>query len=187
MRKLITIFSALALLAPGAAFAVVLSFSDPTGDSTGAVDVIGMDLDINETTGAYEATIRAAAAAPFVGAFRINLNIWNVSLDEFFQDTFNDYNLGAPQTELVLSGTDANLTDWMASHTIVTTTLAGFGNPSGTSFFRSSVADLPFSGTCVAEDIIGFDGCSTSVPAPAPLALILTGAVGLLVRRVRRK
>lgn len=188
VKTLSVIFGTAVSLLPVTGFAALISFSDPVGDHTGAVDVIGMEFDINAATGDYVATIEATAAAPFLGDFRINLNIWNVTLDEFFQDTFNDFSLGVSQTSIALSGTNADLTDWIPAHNIVTSTLAGFGNPSGSSFFRSSVADLPFQPVCQAEDIIGIDGCSqvAPAPAPAPLALLLTGLLGVVAATRRR-
>lgn len=160
---------------------VVLNFSDPLNDSTGSVDATGMTMTIDENNGDYSIDITASAADPFLGAFRININVFNATLDEFFQDAFNDFNEPAPLTILTLTGNDADLTDWLDSHAIATSTLDGLGNPAGSSFFRTSVADLPFQSICVAEDVIGSVNCNppANAPAPMPLALLLPGVLGV--------
>ena len=177
------------LLIPTHGFATTISFSDPVGDHTGLVDVTGMDLDF-DTAGAYTIDLTATVANPFSGNFRININLWNVTLDELFQDTFNDFNLAVSQTSLSLSGNSTIITDWLTSHIVATSTLAGFGNPAGSSFFRSSVADLPFQSICQSEDVIGIDGCSSTVPAvpiPAAAWLFGTALIGLVGFGRRRK
>lgn len=189
MKKYIPQLVAVLMLLPSAAMAETISFVDPVGDHTGNVDVVGMDFTFDTTTGGYTIDLTADNANPFVGDFRININLFNVTLDEFFQSTFNDFNLAAPQTSFSLSGADLNITDWLASHTIATSTLAGLGNPSSSSLFRSSVANLPFESICVSEDIIGIDGCSPDIPpVPVPAAVwlfgtALVGFVGIARRR----
>ena len=173
------------VVANSSAQAVVISFSDPTGDHTGAVDVTGMSMDI-DSVGNYTIDVTADASAPFLGQFRININLWNATLGEFFQDTFNDFDLVASQTLISLSGANSNLTDWLASHSIATSTFDGLGNPPGSTFFRTSVADLPFQSTCVSEDIIGHGGCA-EIPAPTTIALIGLGLAGIGYRRHRSK
>ena len=177
------------LLLPAQGFATVISFSDPVGDHTGIVDVTGMTLDF-DVAGNYTIDLTATAADPFNGNFRININLWNVSLDEFFQDPFNDFTLAAPTTSISLSGTDLLIADWLSTHTIATSTYAGFGNPAGSTLFRSSVADIPFQSVCASEDVIGLDGCGTiqvpQVPIPAAAWLFgtaLLGFVGIARRR----
>jgi len=175
-------------LMPATAMADLITYTDPVGDQTGIVDVTGMDFNFNTATGAYTIGIYAAAANPFIGAFRININLFNVTQDEMFADTFNDFNLVVSQTTMTLTGTSAMLTGWSGTDNVVTSTLAGFGNPPGSTFFRSSVADLPFSPTCVAEDIIGIDGCSApDIPEPGSLALLGFGLTGLGWARRRSK
>ena len=166
--------------------ATVISFSDPTGDHTGMVDVTQMSLDF-DASGDYSIDITASASAPFTGAFRININLWNATLNEFFQSTFHDFDLGMSQTSINLTGNSGIITDWLPGHAIATTTLNGLGNPPGSTFFRSSVADLPFQSTCVAEDIIGYDGCRTSIPEPTTLALMGLGLAGIGYRRRHSK
>ena len=191
MNKKIATLACALLLLPAQGFATTISFSDPVGDHTGNVDVTNMDF-VFDNSGSYSIDLTATGANPFSGEFRVNINLWNVTLDEFFQDSFNDFDLGVTsQTSLSITGNSPIITDWLVSHTIATSTLAGFGNPAGSSFFRSSVANLPFAPTCDSEDVIGIDGCSTTVPAvPVPAAVWLFGSalIGLagFVRRRKR-
>jgi len=180
-KKWILIESVLLLLACQAASATIIAISDPVGDHTGSVDVTGMTLTIDETSGAYTIEITADSANPFIGDFRINVNLFNATLDEFFQNTFNDYSLSSATTSIWLSGADIELSDWLPSHSIATSTYAGLGNPSGISLFRSSVGDLPLAPICVSEDIIGVNGClgTNVVPEPSTLALFGLGLFGL--------
>jgi len=188
MKKYFTHLLVSLMFLPSIGMAEVISFTDPVGDHTGNVDVIGMDFTF-DTTGSYTIDLTADNANPFVGDFRININLFNVTLDEFFQDTFNDFSLAAAQTSLSLSGSDSLIADWLASHTVATSTLAGLGNPSSSSLFRSSVSNLPFDSICVSEDIIGIDGCSPDIPpVPVPAAVwlfgtALIGFVGIARRR----
>ena len=189
MKTSTTIAAALLILSAGSAQATVISFSDATGDHTGAVDVTGMTLDINDVSGDYTIDITADAANPFTGDFRVNINLFNATLDEFFQNVFNDFALGgATQTLVTLTGTDTDLTDWLPTHDIATSTLAGLGNPPGSTFFRSSVADLPFGPTCTAEDIIGITGCTppARVPEPGALSMFLLALAGIAAYGLKR-
>lgn len=167
-----------------------ISISDPIGDHTGTVDVTGLVFDF-DTTGLYTITVTADVANPFIDAFRININLFNVTQDEFFQDAFNDFDLATPTTLVVLDGVNPLIADWNDTDTVAASTLEGLGNPSGSTFFRTSVADLPFSAPCVAEDIIGVDGCRLDVPTASTLALII-GGLGVLplmlgIRRRNRR
>jgi hypothetical protein len=190
MKKLSAFVAFALLVLPGYSSATIISFSDPVGDHSGAVDVTGMSLDF-DSFGNYTINLSATAANPFSGDFRININLWNVTQDEYFQDPFNDYSLSPSQTSLSLSGANSLIADWLVSDTIATSTLAGYGNPAGSTLFRSSVADLPFQSLCQSEDIIGYDGCTTTlppVPVPAAAWLFGTALVGLVgFGRRRRK
>lgn len=168
--------------------AVTLSFTDPVGDNSGIVDVVNMDMNIDEVTGYYTIDILADNANPFTGDFRININLFNVTQDEYFQDAFNDYALGSSTlTAIQLTGTNPTIKDWLLSDTYATTSLQGLGMPAGTSAFRTSVANLPFEGILVSEDIIGFDDKSSSpVPEPATILLMGTGLAGLIGARRKK-
>ena len=121
------LFSILSIgaICPSAVNATLISFSDPVGDSSGTVDVIGMDFTINEITGAYSIDISADNTNPFIGDFRININLFNVTRNEGFKDVLNDFNLGTPQSSIQLIGTNSIIQDWLNTDTIATTTLQG--------------------------------------------------------------
>ena len=178
----------LALTLPAIGHALVIfNFADPVGDHTGSIDVTHMTFTIDETNGDYMIDLTADGANPFAGDFRININLFNVTRNEGFQDAFNDFSGLPATTALSLGGTDLNLTDWLDTDVVATTSLQGLGNPPGVSFFRASVADLPFQPVCVAEDIIGFDGCSAAAPEPGTIALLSIGLVGFGFIRRRMK
>ncbi len=59
---------------------------DPLGDSTGSIDIRRMEMRWDKATGAHQITFFATGQAPFHGAFRINVNLFNVDDGSFFQD-----------------------------------------------------------------------------------------------------
>lgn len=122
-------------------------FTDPAGDSLGSVDVVGVGLSFDKTTGAYTLLLLADSSAPFHGDFRVNINLYNPDTGttncdpSFFNDTMNDY-IGFPSdTILVLSGVNSNLRTWDVGDRVATNSTP-FGNPDCTSLFHSAVADL---------------------------------------------
>jgi len=176
------------LLTSVTARASVFSFSDPIGDNTGIVDVTLMVINSDQSTGDYTVDITADASNPFIGNFRINLNLFDVTRNEFFQDSFNDFNLLTDTTVIHLSGSNSTLASWQETDIIATSTFDGFGNPPGSTLFRSAVSDLPLQPACASEDIIGLDGCSSGpvVPEPASFGLVGSAIVGLWRMRRRR-
>jgi hypothetical protein len=58
-----------------------VSVTDPINDRVGAdfpIDVSKMDLTLDPGTGDYEIVLRTHTGFPFIGAFRININLFNV-------------------------------------------------------------------------------------------------------------
>ena len=147
------------------------TFTDPVGDNTGPIDVTQMSMTFDNVTGAYEIVLRANASAPFVGQFRINVNLWNPTGFSLFQDTLNDFNLSTGITVIILTGTNLNLLAWHAGDVVATNgthvpgctnTLAGLGNPPGSTFFRTSVISPPFT-FLTNEDAIAFGPAGSTV------------------------
>lgn len=148
-----------AVHAAGTSGGGVLAFQviDPKGDNTGPIDVRKMRVVFDKSTGDYRIILTASKSAPFVGAFRINVNLYNPALGagypSFFSHTMADYELSEPRTEIVLSGTHNALTEWEKGHEIYTNSLDGTGNPAGSSLFRTSVSSVPY-GFLTNEDYI---------------------------------
>lgn len=131
--------------------------NDPAGDNTGPIDVRKMRVVFDRTTGDYQIIITASKNAPFVGAFRINVNLYNPSLGSrypsFFSHTMEDFDLTETRTEIVLYGTNSALTQWEKGQQVFTNSLSGTGNPDAASLFRSSVSSVPH-GFLTNEDYI---------------------------------
>jgi hypothetical protein len=147
------------------------SFNDPFYDQTGTIDVIKMDFTFNNTTGDYEIVLTTDARHPFKGDFRININLFNpdtgTTADDpsLFQDTFNDYHLTSAIYTITLIGTNSRLTSWKSGDRVATTHLP-FGNPDGSTAFRTSVGDFPLQSWGEDEDIIAEGEYKTIVPVP---------------------
>src|SRR6266516_6960310 len=98
---------------------VAFSFIDAVGDvGFGSVDLVRMDMTFDNTTGAYRIDLYADQSKPFVGEFRVNVNLYNPdahSADpaaQWFTDNLNDFNLTEATTNLTLSGEDVRLVSW---------------------------------------------------------------------------
>jgi hypothetical protein len=147
------------LSAQGAAGGDVLALQviDPKGDNTGPIDVRKMRVVFNTSTGEYRIVITASKSAPFVGAFRINVNLYNPALGtgylSFLSHTMADFDLAETRTEIVLQGTHPALTYWEKGQEVYTNSLDGTGNPDFTSLFRTSVSSVPH-GFLTNEDYI---------------------------------
>lgn len=180
----IMLLAILSLILASTAQAAKLTFSytDPVGDQTGAIDVTKMTVVFDNATGVYEIVLRATAAHPFVGLFRVNINLFNPDTaagNSLFQDTVNDFNLATATTELTLTGTNVHLEFWDAGDQVATNTNAGLGNPPGSSFFRSGVSNFPL-GFLTNEDAIAFGAAgATTITAFTP-----QDAIELLVDNV---
>jgi hypothetical protein len=148
-----------------------ISVQDPVGDNTGPIDVTDMLMTWDPGTGDYEITIQTDAANPFIGDFRININLFNVVDPSFFQDTFNDFLLNAPVHTLILTGNSSILQGWEIGDDVFTNSLGGTPNPPGSSLFRTSVTSRPF-GFLTNEDFIAFaDNTQPAVVQPGTLTV----------------
>jgi hypothetical protein len=137
---------------------LTFSFSDPVGDQSGTVDLTGMTMNFDNATGNYNIVLTATAANPFVGTFRINVNLFNPDTtadDCFFNDNQKDFNLTVATTSITLTGTNSKLLSWKAGDRVAISSLP-FGNPPvpGVGAFASNVLNIPF-GT--GEDRLAFD------------------------------
>jgi len=90
-----------------------------------------MMLSFARSDGSYRLAIMAHPDHPFLGTFRLNVNLFNATLGVariyFFNDTMNDFTLATPRLSLVLSRTHTALRFWDAGHAIHTNSLACFG------------------------------------------------------------
>ena len=156
------------------------SFDDPVGDQTGRVDLRRMVLSFDSRNATYTITLTATTANPFVGAFRVNINLLNPDTDAsdaFFNDNAKDFDLTSATTTLILNGTNLKLLSWRIGNRVATNDIP-FGNPPGTGItaFRSGVTELnipecqlrPF-----CEDNIAY--------GPGGLTTIGTGAADLVI------
>jgi hypothetical protein len=130
--------------------------ADPSGDHTGSIDVTEMVMSFDASTGEYEISIRASAEAPFIGDFRVNINLYNTTARTFFQDAVNDYSFETAREVISLRGQNPALWSWRPGDHVHTNSLAGTENPPNSSLYRSAVNDLPMGGFLENEDTIAF-------------------------------
>jgi hypothetical protein len=178
-------FVFLAPLHPTRADSLGFFFSDPVGDSTGRIDVVGMSMTFNNDTGAFIITIQATQAQPFFGDFRVNINLCDPDVNgtcfanAFFQDNLVDSSFAVPATTLTLTGTAPVLTYWEAGDRVETNSLPV--EPLLPPQFASAVLDLPPTCTsnilCSAGDRIAYgpDGITTISAVPEPSTILLLG------------
>ncbi len=139
-----------------------------------------MTFTFDNTTGAYEILFTADSAHPFLGAFRLNVNLFNPDTGTtapdpaLFHDTFNDFNLTSPNTTVALSGTSSRLLAWDAGDRVAASGPVPLGVPDGAFSFRSGVFDLPLSPT--KEDRMADGKFATIVAVPEPSITLLLGA-----------
>jgi hypothetical protein len=165
-----------------------LSYSDPTGDSRGPIDVTGTTISW-DSQGNYTIGLTAGSQHPFTGQFRVIVNLYDASAPKTYskgaksyQDFFSfackncsvfspkmnagDFNLGATtQTSLTITGKNSVLPVWSAGDQVGISSFTSLGNPPDNSVFRSNVSGLPTS-YLTNEDMIGVDdtACSPSQP-----------------------
>lgn len=191
-------------LRPANAAELGFSYTDSIGESGVSIDVSGLDFVFEKSSGAYTIHVFATAAKPFLGNFRINVNLFNPDTGtsapnpSFFLDTVNDFTLTSPTTSQTLTGMNSRLLSWDLGDRVAIGS-AGLGNPTGTTAFGSGVYLLPFS-TSVPLDIIGSSsplngsaaaiatiGTVGSVPEPASIELLsFAMAVFFLFHRENR-
>jgi hypothetical protein len=132
-----------------------LFWADPIGDNTSSADVSSMLLVFDHGTGNYTITLRSTPDHPFVGQFRVSVNLWNADASTFFFDNLNDFDLATPATTLRLTGTSSILSSWQVGQRVVTSTEAGLGAPN---VFHCAVLDLPLTSIKVDEIAVGPPG-----------------------------
>lgn len=159
---------------------LTFSYTDPEGDATGPIDIISMVVVFDNATGHYTITLTSTLAQPFLGEFRININLFNparLPYNSFFQDAGNDFNLETPVTKIVLEGYDADLLFWAVGDTVATNTIASGGlNPPGSSWYRCQVITppfvMPFQEDNIAYDASGIATISYLTPQGAVTGLL---------------
>lgn len=144
-------------------------YTDPVGDATGTIDVIGMVVVFDNTTGSYKITLTTTNAQPFMGAFRININLFNPSRlpdHSLFYDWHNNYDLVTPATKIVLRGVLPDLLSWAMGDTVATNTIASGGiAPPDSSGYRCTVWNLPVVWPLMEDNIAyGASGLATISP-----------------------
>ena len=56
------------------------------GDNTGPIDVTRMDFSFDQTNGDYSIVLSSTPVNPFVGEFRVNINLFNPDTDTTDRD-----------------------------------------------------------------------------------------------------
>lgn len=189
-----------------------LQIFDPLGDqfNTGIIDLTGLTLDFNTTTGAYTITVQASAANPFSGLFRLNIFFINpdtglgISTSAMLVDNLNDITLASPSTSVVLTGVENNLTLWKIGDRVAINSVP-FGSPANFGLAFNSGVFAASGGILTGNDVFGTPGGGagavnyanlTAGPAestvPEPGSGILFGAGASLLaaaylRRTRRR
>lgn len=101
------------MLLAGSAFCsypLMIHFDDPEGDFGGTIDVTGMVMRYDNATGDYEISLSSTAENPFVGTFRVDINLFNPDTGTSpcspsrFAKVGNDYNLDVPAQRITIVG-----------------------------------------------------------------------------------
>jgi hypothetical protein len=187
ISQVVTLLGIFCFTLVSTAQARTLTFTDPVADQTGTVDVIGMVMTFSKT-GHYRIDLTASADHPFVGEFRVNVNLYNPEVSTktrffsfackncaVFDPAINhsDFNISVPITTLTLmKGKSKILKTWDKGDQVAISSFAGLGTPAGVSVFRSAVANMPFS-FLTNEDTIGYnnltaDGVTDGVAVVSP-------------------
>jgi hypothetical protein len=139
----------------------IIGVRDPLGDQTGTIDANGMLVVFDTTSGQYSIYLMAEQGRPFLGAFRVNINLFDQDLGtskvdpSFFNHTMADFTFSSPQTMIRLTGFNSRLKKWKTGDRVFTNSLKYTGNPEGVTLFRSSVG-TPGGVFLSEEDTIGW-------------------------------
>lgn len=148
----------LAAAGPAGAEMLQVVFSDPVGDPTGDIDAFLATLVFDDATGDYTFFVVATEAQPFLGEFRLNVNLFNPDVGStacavaYLSDTVNDFDLAAPVRRVTLTGSSPVLTNWSPGDRVATNDVP-FGTPDCNNGFGSGVVALPFQDPYPGDDI----------------------------------
>ena len=143
--QIVTLLAIFSFTVASTAQAHTISFIDPVGDQKGTIDVIEMVMTFTKT-GHFQIVLTASADHPFVGEFRVNINLYNPDVPStparFFSDVckncsvfdpainHSDFNLASPTTTLTLvKGKSKVLKSWDAGDHVASNSVAGLGAP----------------------------------------------------------
>lgn len=164
------------------------SYQDAVDESESTIGLTATRFRFDDPSGWYEIAFTASRVSPFVGAFRRNVNLANVTLGDTpnwrragFRDAFNDFdiashragcNIGggcriARRRTLVLAGTNRNLTSRRGGDRILAL--------EPTAELATGVFDLPIIPASLAADSDPLPPVAVAVPEPATALLFGLG------------
>ncbi len=187
MLRTLAILTLLTTPLAAAAAQLHVTWLDPTGDHSGAVDITSIRLDFDNATGAYTITVSSDPLAPFLGDFRVNVNTLNMDIgtaacaQSAFVDNVNDFSFATSTTEVVLSGTSSVLTFWDSGDQIAANNDPYFNAQPCYPSFNSGVVELPFIPSD-RRDLVNFS--FATVVAEPSTALLLLNPIDLKSRGV---
>ena len=166
MKRIMSLLSAVCsvtLMGSINAAPLVLLTTDPAFDQLGASpDLVQLRFAFDNATGNYVIELKATNENPFLGDFRVNINLFNLDVGttardpSFFNDTMNDFSLTAPTTTLSLTGNDSRLISWNAGDRIMPNNFPdGSPSPDGVTLFRSGVGVVSLGDVATNEDMLG--------------------------------
>jgi hypothetical protein len=183
------VIAGFALAQPARAVPLSFFFPDPIGDHIGTVDLVGMKVHFDNSTGDFTIVATSDAENPFVGIVRLNMNLINGDVAPFTMDPatfFNnalDFGLTSATTSIVVTGTDANLLEWNQGDRVATSGIP-FGVPIDAPFtgFGSDVR-APTLGS--SSDRWSAAAVAVVIPEPSTTLLVASG-LGALALGCRR-
>jgi hypothetical protein len=153
----------LSILATGSALAdmslekekdlLFFKMEDPEGDNTGQIDLVRVKFIFSNTTGDYTMIWKATNENPFIGNFRVNLNLFNADTGTTAQNPswFIDWRQSATwfnltkRTKMVMvKGNNPRLLAWEAGDRVALSGPIPLGVPDGIPAFGASCVDLVF-------------------------------------------